>query len=69
MKHIDYFWPRAVVQVTGIIHIVQLLTEVVGNRKPGFEWVTPASGALFAMAIAWALYAVVVNAIRARGQS
>lgn len=69
MKRIDYFLPQAATQITGIIFFAQLLTEVVGNRKPGFEWVTPASGALFAMAIAWTLYAVVVNAIRAKGQA
>ena len=60
------FWPKAATKVTGIIFLVQLLTEMVGNRKPGFEWVLPACGALFAAALAWTLYAVVVNASRAR---
>ena len=69
MKRIDYFLPKVATQITGIIFLVQLLTEVIGNRKQGFEWVLPVSGALFAMAVAWALYAVVMNAIRARGQA
>ena len=69
MKRIDYFLPRAATQITAIIFIVQLLTEVIGNRKPGFEWVLPASGALFVAAVAWTLYAVVLNAIRARSNT
>ncbi len=69
MKRIDYFWPRAATQVTGVIFLVQLLTEVIGNRKPGFEWILPVCGGLFVSAAAWSLYAVVINAIRARGQA
>lgn len=69
MKRIDYFWPRAATQITGIIFLVQVLTEIVGNRKPGFEWVLPVCGGLFAASVAWALYAVMVNAIRARRQT
>jgi hypothetical protein len=69
MKRIDYFLPKVATQITGIIFLVQILTEAIGNRKQGFEWVLPVSGALFAMAVAWTLYAVVTNAIRARGQA
>ncbi len=69
MKRIDYFWPRAATQVTGIIFLVQLLTEAIGNRKQGFEWVLPVSGAFFVATVAWTLCAVVINAIRARGQA
>ncbi len=66
MKRIDYFWPKAATQITGVIFLVQLLTEAIGNRKQGFEWVLPVSGALFSVAVAWTLCAVVVNAIRRR---
>ena len=69
MKRIDYFLPKVATQTTGIIFLVQLLTEAIGNRKQGFEWVLPVSGALFVIAVAWTLYAVVMNAIRARGQA
>jgi len=69
MKRIDYFWPKTTVQITTIIFVVQLLTELVGNRKQGYEWVLPVSGAFFVAAVAWTLCAVVINAIRARGQA
>ena len=69
MKRIDYFWPKATTQITGIIFLVQLLTEAIGNRKQGFEWVLPVSGAFFAVAVAWTLCAVVINATRARNQT
>ena len=64
MKRIDYFWPRAAVKVTAIVFFSQLLIEVIANRKQGFEWVLPVCGALFAAAVAWTLYAVVMNAIK-----
>jgi hypothetical protein len=66
MKRIDYFWPRAVLQITGIVFFVQLLTELIGNRKPGFEWVLPVCTAAFVIAFLWVIYALVVNAIQAR---
>ena len=69
MKRIDYFWPKAVTHITGIIFLTQLVTEFISTRKEGFEWVLPVSGALFAVAIAWTLYAMVMNAIRARGNT
>jgi len=69
MKRIDYFWPRAAMQITGIVFWVQLITEVVGNRKPGFEWVLPACALAFGFACGWSVYAVVRNAIRARGNT
>jgi hypothetical protein len=67
MKRIDYFWPKVLTQITGIIFLVQLFTEAIGNRKQGFEWVLPLCGTFFAAAVAWTLCAVVINAIRARG--
>lgn len=67
MKRIDYFWPRAATKITGIVFISQVLTEIIGFRKPEFDWVLPMCGLLFMSAIVWTLYAVVVNAIRARG--
>jgi hypothetical protein len=68
MKRIDYFFPRAAVQITGVIFLVQVLTEFVGNRKPGFEWVLQICGGAFLASLIWTLFAVVLNAIRARGQ-
>ena len=69
MKRIDYFLPKTATRITGIIFLVELLTKAIGDRKQGFEWVLPVSGALFAMAVAWSLYAVVMNAIRARNNT
>jgi len=67
MKRIDYFWPRAALKITGIVFISQILIDVLGFRKPEFYWVLPMCGLLFMAAIVWTLYAVVINAIRARG--
>ncbi len=69
MKRIDYFWPRVAMQITGIPLLVELIQEVVGNRKPGFEWVLQALALAFVVACGWCVYAVVRNAIRARGQA
>jgi len=69
MKRIDYFWPKTTVQITTIIFVVQLLTELVGNRKQGYEWVLPMCGIVWFLSCIWVFYAVVINAIRARGQA
>lgn len=61
MKRIDYFWPGAALKVTAIVFFTQLLIEVIASRKPGFEWVLPLCGALFAMSLAWVLYALAMN--------
>jgi hypothetical protein len=67
MKKYDYYWQRAATTITGIIFTTQLLSEVVSNRKPGYEWVLPASGTLFALAIIWSIYTIVINAIKRKG--
>lgn len=69
MKRIDYFWPRTTTKITGIVFISQILTNVLGFRNPEFDWVLLMCGLLFMSAIVWTLYAVVMNAIRARGQA
>ena len=69
MKRLDYFWPKAATKVTGIVFISQGLTEIIGIRKPEFEWVLPMCGLLFIASILWTLYALVMNAIRAREQA
>ena len=66
---INYFWPRTAMQITSTVLLVQIVGEVIGHRKPGFEWVLPATGVLFAVACLWALSAVVRNALaKARGE-
>jgi uncharacterized protein with PQ loop repeat len=66
MKQIDYFWPKTTVQITTIIFVVQLLTELIGNRKQGYEWVLPMCSIVWLASCIWVFYAVVINAIRAR---
>ena len=66
MKKYDYHWQRAATTITGIIFTTQLLSEVVSNRKPGYEWVLPASGILFTLAIIWSIYTIIVNAAQKR---
>jgi hypothetical protein len=65
---IDYFWPRAAVQITAIVFLSQVLMEAgsVAVRKHGFEWVTPACGVAFALACLYAAVVVVWNALEAR---
>jgi hypothetical protein len=66
---INYFWPRTAMQITSTVLLVQVVGEVLGYRKPGFEWVLPATSGLFAVACLWALSAVVRNALtKARGE-
>lgn len=64
MKHYDYYWQRIITTITGIIFITQLLTELVANRKPGYEWVLPLTGTLFALALLWSIFSVIINAIK-----
>jgi hypothetical protein len=65
----NYFWPRTAMQITSTVLLVQVVGEVLGYRKPGFEWVLPATGGLFAVTCLWALSAVVRNALtKARGE-
>ena len=63
MTKIDYFWPRTLLQVTGIIFVSQLLVELAEGRKPGFEWVIYACAG--AHLLAW-MYAATVISINAR---
>ena len=69
MKRIDYFWPRTAFQISGIVLGTQVLTEAISTRREGFEWVFLACSIAFALSCAWSLFAVVWNAIRARGQA
>lgn len=64
MKHYDYYWQRTITTITGIIFITQLLSELVVNRKPGYEWVLPLTGTLFALALIWSIFSVIINAIK-----
>ncbi len=65
MKRIDYFWPRAAVQITGIVFFTQVILEISGlaQRKTGLEWVLPVCAGLFAASVAWTLYAIIKNAV------
>ncbi len=62
MKKINYFWPRAAVKITAIMFAVQCTTEIVGTRKPEYEWVFWASACAFAASALWGVGAVVWNA-------
>ena len=66
MKKLDYYWPRAALQITGIVFASQTLMEVSGvaTRKAGFEWVYPACGVAFAAACIWTVVVVLLNAKR-----
>ena len=66
MKRISYFWPGTATHITGVLFTVQMLTELMAPGEQRFEWALPLYGALFAASAAWTLYAVVLNAIRAR---
>jgi hypothetical protein len=66
MKRIDYFWPRAALQITGIVFLTQVIVETIAERKPGFEWVLPACGLAFALAILWTTFAIVWNIFQSR---
>ncbi len=71
MKRIDYFWPRAAVQITGIVFVTQMLFELsgIGTRKPGFEWVIYACASAFMASLMYAGAAIAINAWRSwRGQ-
>ncbi len=61
---IDYFWPREAVKVTGIFFTITFLTEIVAERKPGFEWMLPVSGLLFSAAMGWSICAMLINVKR-----
>ena len=62
MKRIDYFWPRTAVQVTGMVFVVQAITEVLATRKPEYEWVFLASACAFAASVLWTIGCIVWNA-------
>ena len=64
MKRIDYFWPRAALQISGIVLLTQVLVEFICVRKEGFDWVLPACALAFALSCTWVMTAIV---IRARG--
>ncbi len=62
MKKIDYFWPRAAVNITGIMFFVQCVTEVLATRKPGYEWVLWSTAGLFFSSVLWSVLVVAYNA-------
>jgi hypothetical protein len=69
MKRIDYFWPRAATQISGIVFISQAIIEVIGVRKEGFEWVFSACAIAFAISFALTIASIVWNSIRAKGNT
>ena len=68
MKRIDYFWPRALVQITGIVFVTQLIFELsgIGTRKPEFEWVIYACGAAFLASGSYAMAVIAINTWRSK---
>ena len=55
MKRIDYFWPRAIFQITWVVLLTQTIVELLGERKSGYEWVMPACGIAFSISAIWVL--------------
>lgn len=68
MKRVGYFIPRVGVQITGIVFMTQVVTEVIATRKQGFEWVLPASAIAFGLAVAAGVACVVWNSVEAAKQ-
>ena len=62
MKKIDYYWPRAAVNISGIMLLVQCVTELVATRKPEYEWVFWGTAALFVSSVLWSVIVMVYNA-------
>ena len=64
MKKLDYFWPRTVMTITGVVFFTQLIMEISGviPRKAGYEWVLPALGLAFGVSLLIAVVAIVLNA-------
>jgi len=62
-KRYDYFWARIVTQITGIVFLSQLVLDLSGmiQRKPGLEWVVPACGVAFVVALIWSVALIVLN--------
>ena len=65
-KKIDYFWAKAIVQITGIVFLSQVIVEMLAYRKPGFEWVVYACGAAFFVSMLYAAILILINAMRTR---
>lgn len=65
-KRLDYYWPRAAIQITGIVFITQSVMEFSGvaTRRPGFEWAYPACGIAFAIACIYTMAILCINTKR-----
>ena len=61
MKRMDYYWPSFSLKITGIFLIGQLLVEVVGQRKHGYEWVLPLAIFLFSISVVWSICIILYN--------
>lgn len=70
-KRYDYYWARNITELTGIVFVTQLLTEVFGiiQRKPGFEWVVPVCGTAFAISVLYTVALIVLNTLHERNGS
>lgn len=64
MRRLAYFWARALVTITGIVFLIQLVVDLGGlaDRKPGFEWVIYACGGAFGASLLYAAALVLLNA-------
>lgn len=61
-RRYSYFYSRIAVEVTGIMFLVQIIAESVGDRRPGFEWIIPVCGGAFAISICYAICLILLNA-------
>jgi hypothetical protein len=46
MKRIDYFWPRAATQISGIVFISQAIIEVIGGGIDFYAYAKTARAAI-----------------------
>ena len=60
----DYFWARALVSITGIVFVSQLMLEPFVVRKAGFENTVYWCGAAFTFALLYSMALILINAWR-----
>lgn len=69
IKRIDYFFPRAAVQIFGILFFTQLITDFIATRKAGYEWVIYICGIAFLLSLVWSLTVIFLNSVNRKEQS
>jgi hypothetical protein len=60
-KRYNYYLARNLIVITGILFLIQLIFEFIGNRKPDFEWVIYVCGAAFLLSLIYSLILIILN--------